>query len=80
MPDDRDDRVVRLLEEIRDTQREHLEKYKEGLKNQAESVAMQREITASTRKRLRLVFGLIIVVLVMIMGVIGMLLWRIMGR
>ena len=38
-----EDRVVRLLEEIRDLQRQHLESYQRALKNQEESIAMNRE-------------------------------------
>ena len=38
-----DDRVVRLLEEIRDLQRQHLENYQKALKNQEESMAQNRE-------------------------------------
>jgi len=38
-----DDEIVQLLKEIRDLQRQHLEHYKEALRNQQESIQMQRE-------------------------------------
>jgi hypothetical protein len=37
-----DDRVVRLLEEIRDLQREHADRYGDALRNQAESIRLQQ--------------------------------------
>ena len=61
-----DDRVIRLLEEVRDLQREHLEHYKEALRNQAESIQLQREWSAATKRRLRVVFVLIAIVLALI--------------
>ena len=61
-----DERVIRLLEEVRDLQREHLEHYKEALRNQAESIQMQRELHDTARSRLRFVSILIAVVLVLI--------------
>jgi len=38
-----DDRIVKLLEEIRDLQRQHVENYKAALRNQEESIKMNRE-------------------------------------
>jgi len=38
-----DDRIVKLLEEIRDLQRQHVENYKDALRNQEESIKMNRE-------------------------------------
>ncbi len=38
-----DDRIVKLLEEIRDLQRQHVENYKDALRNQEESIRMNRE-------------------------------------
>ena len=38
-----DDRIVKLLEEIRDLQRQHVENYKDALRNQEESIEMNRE-------------------------------------
>jgi hypothetical protein len=48
-----DDRVVKLLEEIRDLQRQHVENYKEGLRNQRESVELSRQWHEQASRRLR---------------------------
>ena len=61
-----DDRVIRLLEEVRDLQREHLEHSKEALRNQTESIRMQRELSDVARNRLRFVSVLIAIVLVLL--------------
>ena len=52
--------VIKLLEEIRDLQKLHVENYKDALKNQQESIDMQKR--AMRRQRMILiVFGLILV-------------------
>jgi len=61
-----DDRVIRLLEEVRDLQREHLEHYKEALRNQTESIRMQRELHDTAKSRLRFVSVLIAIVPVLL--------------
>jgi hypothetical protein len=38
-----DERVIRILEEIRDTQRRHFELYQEAVRNQEESIRQQQE-------------------------------------
>lgn len=67
-----DERMVRLLEEIRDTTREHLGLYREGLRNQAESIAMQKAMQEAAQKRLRFVPWLLGIVLFLIALVLGM--------
>jgi hypothetical protein len=37
-----DEQVIKLLEEIRDLQKLHVENYKDALKNQQESIDIQR--------------------------------------
>ena len=37
-----DEQVVKLLEEIRDLQRLHLEKYQDAIKNQQEAIDIQK--------------------------------------
>jgi hypothetical protein len=37
-----DEQVIRLLEEIRDLQKLHIENYKDALKNQQESIEINR--------------------------------------
>lgn len=69
-----DERTIHLLQEIRDIQREHLESYRRGLQNQEESIRMQREMQEDYRRRMRLVFLLVAVVL----ALAGVLLARLM--
>ena len=49
-----DEQVMKLLEEIRDLQKLHVENYKDALKNQQESIEMQKK--AFRRQRINLVF------------------------
>jgi hypothetical protein len=70
-----DEHTVRLLEEIRDLQRQHLESHREALRNQAESVRMQRDIYEVTRRRFRLIPYVILVVLALV-GVVLLLMVR----
>ena len=37
-----DEQVIKLLEEIRDLQKAHMANYKEAVKNQQESIAIQK--------------------------------------
>ena len=54
-----DEEVVKLLQEIRDLQKLHVENYKDALKNQEISIEIQKK--AIRRQRISLlVFGLII--------------------
>jgi hypothetical protein len=48
-----DDRVVRLLEEIRDLQCQHIANYQEALRNQQESIRFQ----PAAMGRVRLLLG-----------------------
>jgi CHASE3 domain sensor protein len=45
-----DEQVVKLLEEIRDLQKLHVENYKDALKNQKESIELQQR--AMRRQRI----------------------------
>lgn len=71
-----DDRVIRLLEEMRDLQRQHLERYAEALRNQKESIELQQ----AGLRRVRLVLGFAVFVLILTLGVLGLLLARIWAR
>jgi hypothetical protein len=55
-----DEAVIKLLEEIRDLQRQHLERYGEALKNQADSIALQKKAIADFRGRIQIVLVLIV--------------------
>jgi hypothetical protein len=48
-----DDQVVRLLEEIRDIQKENAANYKVALQNQQEAMAIQKRGYKGARQRLR---------------------------
>ena len=61
-----DECTVRLLEEIRDLQRQHLESHREALRNQVDSIRMQRDIHEMTHRRFRLVPYVILVVLALV--------------
>jgi hypothetical protein len=71
-----DDRVIRLLEEIRDLQRKHVERYGEALSNQQESIRLQQ----AGLRRVRVILGFAAVVLIMAVGVLLLLLMRVMAR
>ena len=62
-----DDEVRRLLTEIRDLQRQHVEAYGRALENQQESIRMQREAVARSRKYLGAVGVVIAIVLVIVL-------------
>ena len=54
-----DDEVVKLLQEIRDLQKLHIENYKDALKNQQESIAIQKRAVGRQRVSLILLFALL---------------------
>jgi len=58
-----EDRVVKLLEEIRDLQRQHVENYKDALANQRESIAITQRF-ARTQRLIQVVALAIVVGLV----------------
>jgi hypothetical protein len=53
-----DEQVVRLLEEIRDLQKLHVENYKDALKNQKEAIDLQRR--AARRSKIVQTFFILI--------------------
>ena len=62
-----DEQVVKLLEEIRDLQRLHVENYKEALKNQQESIDIQKQYARRQRMSL-LVIGILLLVCIGILA------------
>ena len=62
-----DEQVVKLLEEIRDLQRLHVENYKEALKNQQESIDIQKQYARRHRMSL-LVIGILLLVCIGILA------------
>jgi hypothetical protein len=71
-----DDRIARLLEEIRDLQRQHGERYGEALRNQQESIRLQQ----TGLRRVRVILGFAAVVLVLAVGMLVLLLVRVLAR
>jgi hypothetical protein len=71
-----DERIIRLLEEIRDLQRNHAERYGDALRNQEESIRLQQ--AGLRRVRVVLAFATIAVILAVTMLV--MLILRIAAR
>jgi hypothetical protein len=71
-----DERIIRLLEEIRDLQRHHADRYSEALRNQEESIRLQQ--AGLRRVRVVLAFAMIAVILAVTMLV--MLILRIAAR
>lgn len=71
-----DDRLVHLLEEIRDLQKEHAVKYGEALRNQQESIRLQQ----AGLRRVRMIMAFATVVLVLAVGTLVLLLMRVVAR
>ena len=71
-----DDRVVRILEEMRDLQRQNLSRYEEALRNQQESIRLQQ----AGLRRVRIVLGLATAALIVAVGMLVMLLLRVVAR
>lgn len=71
-----DDRVVRLLEEIRDLQREQAERYGEALRNQQESIQLQH----AGLRRVRVILAFATIAVVLAAGMLVLLLLRVVAR
>jgi hypothetical protein len=71
-----DDRIIRLLEEIRDLHRQHVERYGEALSNQQESIRLQQ----TGLRRVRVILGFAALALVLAVGMLVLLLVRVLAR
>jgi hypothetical protein len=71
-----DDRVIRVLEEIRDLQRHNVEPYGEALRNQQESIRLQQ----AGLRRVRVILGIATIALVLAVGMLVLLLLRVVAR
>lgn len=60
-----DEQVVKLLEEIRDLQKLHVENYKDAIKNQQEAIALQK----NAMRRQKIFLALLIVFIAAIVAV-----------
>src|SRR5215208_6524186 len=67
-----DDRMLRVLEEMRDLQRQHLANYQDALRNQQESIRLQQ----AGLRRVRLALGMAAVVLFLAIGMLVLILLR----
>jgi t-SNARE complex subunit (syntaxin) len=56
-----DEQVIKLLEEIKDLQTQHLEKYKEALKNQQEAIEIQRRAVRRQKVTVFVISSLLII-------------------
>jgi hypothetical protein len=61
-----DERVIKLLEEIRDLQRLHVENYKEAIRNQQESIQLGKDWQAQAGRRTRNALVWVFVVILII--------------
>ncbi len=71
-----DERVVRLLEEIRDLQRHHAERYGEALRNQEESIRLQQ----AGLRRVRVVLAFATIAVILAVSMLVLLLLRVAAR
>ena len=71
-----DDRVVRLLEEIRDLQKQHMDRYGEALRNQQESIRLQQ----AGLRRVRVILGFATIAVILAVGMLVLLLLRVAAR
>jgi hypothetical protein len=71
-----DDRILRVLEEMRDLQRQNLANYQDAVRNQQESIRLQK----AGLRRVRLILGLATIVLVIAVAMLVMLLLRAVAR
>jgi CHASE3 domain sensor protein len=71
-----DDRIIRLLEEIRDLQREHAERYGEALRNQEESIKLQQ----AGLRRVRVILAFATIAVILAVAMLVMLLLRVAAR
>ncbi len=71
-----DDRTVRLLEEIRDLQRQHMERYGEALRNQQESIRLQQ----AAMKRVRVILAMATIAVILAVSMLVLLLLRVVAR
>jgi hypothetical protein len=71
-----DDRVVQILEEIRDLQKQHLDRYGEALRNQEESIRLQQ----AGLRRVRVIMGFATIALILAVGMLVLLVVRVVAR
>ena len=71
-----DERVIRLLEEIRDLQREQGRRWADALRGQQESIGLQQ----AALRRVRVILGFAAAALVLAVGMLVLLVLRVLAR
>lgn len=61
-----DEQVIKLLEEIRDLQKLHIENYKDALKNQQESIEISRRAVRRQKISYFVIGGILLVFLIVL--------------
>jgi hypothetical protein len=61
-----DEQVIKLLEEIRDLQKLHIENYKDALKNQQESIEVQKQALRRQKTTTLVLGGVLLAFLIFI--------------
>ena len=70
------DRMIQLLEEIRDLQQQHAERYGEALRNQQESIRLQQ----AGLRRVRVILAFATIAVVLAVAMLVLLLLRVVAR
>lgn len=71
-----DDRILRVLQEMLDLQRQSTTNYQTALRNQEESIRLQQQ----GLRRVRVILGIATVALMLAVGMLVMLLLRVVAR
>lgn len=71
-----DDRILLVLEEMRDLQRQSTVNYQEALRNQAESIRLQQQ----GLRRVRVILGIATAALFLALGMLILLLMRVVAH
>jgi CHASE3 domain sensor protein len=71
-----DERVIRLLEEIRDLQREQGRRSADALRGQQESIRLQQ----AALRRVRIILAFASAALILAVGMLVLLVFRVLGR
>ena len=69
-----DDQVIKLLEEIRDLQKQHLENYKFAIQNQQQAIEVQKQAVERQKTAIRMVLwmgGALVLVLLSLLVVLA---------
>ena len=71
-----DDRILRVLEEMRDLQRQSVTNYQDAVRNQQESIRLQQ----TALRRVRVITGFATIALILALAVLVLLVLRVLGR